>query len=68
MRFAPQEDFEDEATGTMLCVGLTYTVKPGNDALAAKVRKWVNEGKVVVVPENDARNAKASVRGAGVVT
>lgn len=46
MQFTPLEDFFSEELKSQYCVGLSYTVRPGNAKLAALVPKWISEGKV----------------------
>lgn len=48
MKFVPTVDFWSDEMKSQYCKGLSYTVRAGNDRLAAEVAKWRAEGKVVV--------------------
>lgn len=70
MQFTPLEDFHDPDLRSDYCAGLTYTVRPGNTALAAKVEKWLTEGRVQVVggeQKADAVAGDSAVHGIGTI-
>lgn len=46
MQFTPVEDFDCPELGSVYCAGMTYTVRPGNEKLAAFVEQWVKDGWV----------------------
>ena len=46
MQFTPLKDFFSEEFQSHYLVGLSYTVRPGDDKLAALVPQWIKEGKV----------------------
>lgn len=52
MRFTALKQFEwRDEKGKLIAQyvpGLSYTVRPGNDKLAAKIPEWIEEGKVVL--------------------
>lgn len=68
MKFTPLKNFKDEDLRSEYVRGLTYTVRPGNEVLAAKVQAWLLEGKVAIgeapsQPANPARiKGKAKVK------
>lgn len=66
--FHPLVDFSDQDLRSAYLVGYSYTVRPGNDFLAAKVAKWLEEGKVRVGPPKNAETAPAKVSGTGTVS
>ena len=69
MQFTPLKNFHDDDLRSDYCVGLSYTVRPGNERLATKVEKWLAEGKVRVGnADNIPQPGAASVKGIGKVT
>lgn len=46
MQFTPNEDFLSDETKSQYLKGMTYTVRPGNEALSKLVMKWIKDGKV----------------------
>ena len=44
--FSPLKDFQSKEFKSTYCKGLVYTVRDGNDKLAAAVQTWLKEGKV----------------------
>lgn len=67
VNFTPLQDFHDEDLRSSYCVGLNYTIRPGNDLLAAKVATWLEEGKVVLGTAEGSDTARSEVSGAGIV-
>lgn len=49
LKFTPLVSFYDDDLKSHYCDGLTYTVRPGNEVLAGKVRDWLDSGKVRIV-------------------
>jgi hypothetical protein len=45
-QFTPLKDFFSEEFQSHYLVGLSYTVRSGDDKLAALVPQWIKEGKV----------------------
>jgi hypothetical protein len=74
MRFIVTKDFYSDEFRSQYIAGLKYTVREGNDKLAAALEKWVVEGKAEVIGDthtsaaNDAGAAAANVRGVGTVS
>lgn len=68
MDFTPLKDFTDEDLRSTYCVGLNYTVKPGNERLAAKVAEWAAKGLVRQGTAGTGTAAEAKVTGRGTVT
>lgn len=71
--FTPTKDFFSPETRSFYSVGLTYTVRPGNEALAEQVEKWLKDssvqevtGKVAAITGSTGA-ASASVAGKGTV-
>lgn len=67
MRFTPTKNFTDVDLRSEYLVGYTYTVRRGNDRLAARVVEWMSAG---LVKEGEASTDPASpakVRGTGTV-
>ena len=46
MQFTPLKDFFSDEFQSHYLVGLSYTVRPGDDTLAALVPQWIDQGKV----------------------
>jgi hypothetical protein len=46
MRFTAKVDFWSDAMQSQYIAGLSYTVREGNEKLAAEVTKWIADGKV----------------------
>ena len=46
MNFTPLKNFFDEDLRSSYCVGLNYTVRPGDDLLAIKVEEWLKADMV----------------------
>jgi hypothetical protein len=46
MQFTPISDFYSDEFNSHYLVGLSYTVRPGDDKLAALVPQWIKAGKV----------------------
>ena len=67
MQFTPNQDFHDDDLRSDYCVGYSYTVRPGNDVLAAKVEGWLAAGMVREGGPDTPKPAEASVKGAGKV-
>ena len=67
MQFTPIKDFFSEEFQSQYCAGLSYTVRPEDQKLAALVPKWIEEGKVKAGAP-DAPLAKAKVAGSGKTT
>lgn len=67
LRFTPLEDFIDAELKSAYCVGLNYTVRPGDNLLAVKVEQWLSEGKVLLATESENPAGKAAIGGAGAV-
>ena len=65
--FTPLENFRDADLRSEYLVGFNYTIRPGNEKLAAKVAGWVKEGKVRLGTADGAISAEARVRGSGTV-
>lgn len=65
MQFTPNKDFHDDELRSDYCVGLSYTVRPGNDVLAGKVADWLAEGLVRAGAPDTPKPNEASVKGAG---
>jgi hypothetical protein len=65
MQFTPTEDFFSEEMRSQYMKGLTYTVRPGDDALEKCVQKWMKDGKVSegAAPVNATGPAKVSGKG-----
>lgn len=59
-QFKALVDFTDPDTRSEYCRGLKYHVREGNDKLAVKVAKWVDQDKVVLI-----HGPVASVAGKG---
>lgn len=68
MKFRALETFKSEEMRSTYMVGLSYTVRPGNDLLARHVAAWVSEGKVEVIPEHAVTERRAFLSGQGVVS
>lgn len=67
MKFTPTQDFHDADLQSEYLVGFTYTVRSGNDRLAAKVAKWIEAGLVKEGPATTEPASPAKLRGAGTV-
>jgi len=69
MQFTPLKDFHDADLRSHYCVGLSYTVRPGNDKLAKKVEAWLADGKVRLgAPDAAAGPQAGSARVSGTGT
>lgn len=66
--FTPLADFSDADLRSAYCVGLNYTLKPGNDALANKVEEWLAAGKVRLGAADGTKAGNAKLSGTGTVT
>lgn len=66
MQFTPLGNFTDDELMSSYLVGLSYTVRPGDVLLAAKVPEWLKQGKVRLGAP-DAKDTVARVTGAGKV-
>lgn len=67
MNFTPTQDFNDEDLRSSYIKGLNYTVRPGNDLLAAKVEQWIKDGKVRKGTADNSQPGAASMKGTGTV-
>lgn len=57
LEFQVTEAFFCEQMKSEYVPGQTYRVRPGNDKLAALLKKWLDEKKAVIVGTNRARVA-----------
>lgn len=67
MKFTPTQDFYDADLQSEYLVGFTYTVRSGNDHLAAKVDEWRAAGLVAIGTAAEQPSSPAKLRGAGTV-
>jgi hypothetical protein len=63
MHFVANQDFFSEEMQSAYTKGLRYTVREGNNKLAAEVAKWTARGLV-----KEARRPAAKMRGQATVT
>lgn len=61
-RFVCLKQFECEKTGSIYVKGYKYTVRPGNEVLAKRLKKWIKEGKASIVSRTDG-TAKSTGQG-----
>lgn len=59
LRFKATQDFFCKELNSHYVAGMSYTVRPGNDKLAALVKIWLGEGKVTL------GGAVARIKGEG---
>lgn len=62
MRFRILDDFTYEGLKSDYLAGLTYTIRPGNELLAALVPQWVAEGKAEWL-DDSAPKSQVSAKG-----
>ena len=62
--FTPLVDFVSPETRSSYVKDMTYTIRPGNDRLAALAQRWHAEGKI----EFKATRPPSSVKGVGGVS
>lgn len=63
MTFVALTDFYSDELKSQYCKGLTYTIRPDNNALAVQAKRWANDGKIL-----DTVVAQKILRGQGTVT
>lgn len=65
MQFTPLKNFQDKELRSAYCVGLSYTVRPGNDLLAKKLTEWLDQGLVRLGAPDSPQPSAARVSGDG---
>lgn len=60
--FVCEETFECPDTDSIYVKGYKYTVRPGNEILAKRLKKWIKEGKASIVSRASI-TAKSSGQG-----
>jgi hypothetical protein len=64
-RFTALKDFHSDVFRCDYCAGLSYTVRDGNDKLAAEASKWEAEGLIEFTPETGRKAGAGSSGAAG---
>ena len=67
MQFTPIKNFTDADLRSEYLVGYTYTVRPDNARLLAKVDEWRAAGLVAIGTAAEQPSSPAKLRGAGTV-
>lgn len=65
MQFTPLKDFRDEELRSVYCVGLSYTVRPGDELLAQKLPGWIEQGLVRLGAPDSPQPTAARISGGG---
>lgn len=65
IQFTPIKNFSDADLCSDYCVGLNYTVRPGNEKLAKKFEKWLAAGLVRAGKADGSELAIARISGSG---
>jgi hypothetical protein len=66
--FIPTKDFFSKETRSQYVAGQRYTVRAGNEKLAALAKQWLDEGKVFIPEVKSGQAQPAAIKGVGIVT
>jgi hypothetical protein len=68
IQFRPLATFHSTEYECDYCEGMTYTIRAGNDKLAALVEQWIAEGKVEAVQTGPKSAQPATLSATGTVS